>query len=170
MPFLSYQATPADNGGWLLEEPLPLIFSGRNGIIARYVKTSLGPDSDNLCWTLLPDDIQALMEPPSPPLQPPADNVRWMVFVQKEGDHLRLSRILRIRGTSNRQTELLFTFSPLHPAPSSDDVESDQHLVQEPSHARQWSEELALNGGIASLDDTWTWHVRELNLGAAVIG
>ena len=54
--------------------------------------------------------------------------------------------------------------------PKSLSTDSTRCVVQQPANARQWSEELALDGGVANLSGPWTWCARELNIGAAVIG
>jgi hypothetical protein len=167
MPFQSYEATATNNGEWLLQNPLLLLFSGNNGIIARYLRASL-PMPENQCWTLLEDDIQDLMDPAPPPPGPPAARHRWMIFAQNENGGLRLRRVERIRGLSDRQTELLITLSPLILKSLSTD--RTRCVVQQPPNARQWSEELALDGGVSNLSGPWTWCARELNIGAAVVG
>ncbi len=167
MPFQCYEATAAGTGEWLLQLPLPLRLAGADGIIARHVRSTL-PASDGQSWTLLEDDVQDLMIPAPPPPDPPAARHRWMVFAQNEGGSLRLSRVERIRGLSDRQTELLFTLSPLITKSVSPD--RTRCVVHQPASARQWSEELALDGGVSNMAGPWTWCSRELNIGAAVIG
>ncbi|MDR2862458.1 MAG: hypothetical protein LBV54_01075 [Puniceicoccales bacterium] len=163
MPFKSYQITPdSASGGFLLEAPQPLVFSGKHGLIARHIRR-LQPDSEGSAWTLHEDDIADL-------LIPPPTTTRWLVFAQQDGDsssELRLSRLLRIRGFSDAQTELLFTFSPL--AVHTIDGDPARLLAHEPTHGREWNEELALNGGLSNLDGPWTWCDRALNIGATVM-
>jgi hypothetical protein len=167
MPFKIYQATPdTAAGGWRLRAPLPLRFSGPQGIIARHVRT-LAPDAEGQAWALCENDIVGLALPVPSVSDAPA--VCWLVFEQTEGGGaLRLSRLCRVRGISATTTELLFTFSPLAVLPP--DGTDAEIRVSAPSNAREWSEELSLNGGLAALNGPWTWGDRALNIGAAVIG
>lgn len=171
MPFKIYQATPdAANNGWRLLTPLALRFSGQQGIIARHVRT-LAPNAEGQAWALDESDIAGLVLPVPPLLEAPVTYLP--VFEQVEGagegtGALRLSRLRRIRGVSTATTELLFTFSPLAVFFSAG-VDAGI-CVREPSNAREWSEELSLNGGLENLDGPWTWGDRALNIGAAVIG
>jgi hypothetical protein len=133
-----------------------LILSGRRGLIARHVVA----DPARACqpWILMPADIIQLIGTtlPSP---------SWIVLEQTDGTHLRLSRLEKLSGISSDQTEILLTLMPLTV------IERGAMLtVREPTSARAWREELALDSGSFSLDGNWRWCSRPINIGATVLG
>lgn len=139
----------ADGGAYCLKNPRPLRFSGATGVIATFLREAQPPAGEP--WTL----------PETPGF--------WRVFSQAERNgELRLSRVMRIRGVSDRQTELLFTLSPL--TLKSGDAAAAEWHVAAPSDAREWSEQLALDAGLSDMSGQWKWCDRPLNIGAAVLG
>ena len=156
MAFKSYLVTPAADGGRQLTAPEPLVLSGRHGLIARHVLAD--PERASRPWLLLPDDLLRLMA--IPPRGP-----SWIVLEQTEGTDLRLSRLEKITGVSNDQTEILLTLTPLSVIRRSPIL-----TARELASGRAWREELALDSGAFSRAGHWRWCNRPLNIGATVVG
>ena len=156
MAFKNYHLVPAESGTWWLDAPEPVVLSGPNGLIARYVladrKRAASP------WQLTPLELLRLAGAPHP-------ETRWIVFEQAESDGLRLSRLERISGISAAKTEMLLTLSPFAVIQAGPAL-----FVRQPPDGRSWSEELALEGGAFSPSGTWRWCLRSLNVGATVLG
>jgi hypothetical protein len=161
MPFRSYQIAPSPEGPdiFFLSEPLPLRLSGPAGLIAGHVR-ALTAETRELAWTLSDDKLLALAATPATP-------PRWVFFEQTEHnpERIDLSRVLSLRGLSAIHTELLVSFAPLEVLKTGSGL-----CVRVPSGARQWREELALNGGVLNPKGPWTWCDRALNIGSTVVG
>ncbi|MFA6288726.1 MAG: hypothetical protein WC661_15185 [Opitutaceae bacterium] len=156
MAFKSYLVTPAADGALELTAPEPLVLSGRHGLIALHVLAD--PDRASRPWTLLPADLIQLTK--TPPRGP-----SWIVLEQTEGSDLRLSRLEKLTGVSNDQTEILLTLVPLAVIRRSPVL-----TARELATGRAWREELALDSGAFSRDGHWRWCNRPLNIGATVVG
>lgn len=156
MAFKSYHVSPTADGGRELRAPQPLVFSGRQGLVARLVLAD--PDRAARPWSFQPEDILALMAAaPEGPC--------WIVLEQTEGTDLRLSRLEKLTGVSTYQTEILLTLVPLTVTRRGPVL-----TVHEPASSRAWSEELALEGGAHAPAGSWRWCDRPLNIGATVVG
>ena len=157
MAFKSYSITSLPDGNRQLAEPMPVRFSGRQGLVARHLSALNPPES--VRWSLEDTEWLGLAA------QEPAKG-RWIIFEQMEDGKLNLSRVNRINGMiSGGQTELLFMMSPLTLISAADGL-----VVSVPSGGRAWSEELALDGAPRREGAAWSWCERALHVGSAVFG
>ena len=157
MSFKSYAYVIQPDGRWLLNDPQPLVFSGRNGLIARFVEQEKKRAAEP--WKLCPGEIHALALPGE------LVRERVIVFEQADGCVLELMWLRDIRGVSDTTTEMLFSFTPLVV------VLARPHLVvREPYAERAYGEDLTLDGGVANLQGTWHWRKPHLALGGVKLG
>lgn len=157
MSFKSYARHFQPDGRWLLEDSQPLVFSGRHGLIARFVERETARASE--AWKLCPGELHALALP--------GDFVRErvIVFEQIDDDRLELLWLRDVRGVSATTTEMLFTFTPLKIAQSR-----PQLLVETPNDACTYGEDLTLDGGVGSRTGSWHWRKPHLALGGVRLG
>jgi hypothetical protein len=157
MSFKTYAQTVQPDGRWMLSDPRPLMFSGRPGLIARFVEQEKQRAAE--AWKLEPGELHALALP--------GDLVRErvIVFEQQEGSVLELMWLQNVRGVSAETTEMLFSFTPLR-------VEQVQPmlLVREPNAACAYGEDLTLDGGVTNLSGSWRWRKPHLALGGVKVG
>ncbi|MDX2187476.1 MAG: hypothetical protein SFV32_11125 [Opitutaceae bacterium] len=156
MAFKIYTITPMGTDRFLLGDPEPVRFSGKRGLVARFLE-SHSPDQPS--WSQAESDWIRLVDPLD-------QRQRWIVFEQTEMEEVRLSRLMKIAGTDHRgQTELLLTLRPLQ-------VIEERPLLTciAPRDGRAWCEELALDGSPGRGDSTWNWCPRPLHIGSATVG
>lgn len=156
MSFKSYAVTETADGAWQLHDPKPLIFSGRHGIIARYLFTKKDPPET---VRLTPVDIHQLAAITT-------EQHRIIAFEQAEDSELEILQLESISGTTGLKTEMLFSFRPL----SLVGVHGAVPTVRLPTSARTYTEELVLDGGTSSPNGSWRWRKQHLALGGVVCG
>jgi len=157
MSFKSYATSIQPDGSLLLDDPQPLVFSGKHGLIARYVlgagSRAEGP------WRLCPGELHALA---TPRLQL---RNRTILFEQADHDTLELLALEAIHGVSAERTEMMFRFRPLRllsHAPVLHVTDADGGIV--------YTEELALEGGVSAPAGSWHWRKPHLAIGGVVCG
>jgi hypothetical protein len=140
-----------------LFDPQPLVFSGRQGLIARFV---LGePKRAASPWKLCPGELHALAF---------ADTLvrdRLIVFEESEETSRSLMWLQEVHGVSAARTEMLFSFVPL--------IVEDRELTPVVCRAipyRIYREELVLDGGVFAPAGGWRWTRPHLALGGVVLG
>jgi hypothetical protein len=157
MSFKSYAQTVQPDGSWHLTDPQPLVFSGRHGLIARFV----GQEKDRASepWKLCPGELHALALPGELICD------RVIVFEQSGGETLELLWLQDVRGVSAATTEMMFSFTPLT-------VEQTRPAlrVKEPNVACAYGEDLTLDGGVANPTGSWHWRKPHLALGGVRLG
>lgn len=157
MSFKSYHATEQPDGSLELSDPRPLVFSGRHGLIARFV---LGePDKCADRWRLSPEQIQTLAFPDDAQAAS-----RVLVFEDADGAVLNLQLLESIHGNSGARTEMLFSLLPL-----VIDHRSAKPRIRRPSVGRTYAEDMILDGGTDAPNGTWRWHKTHLALGGVVL-
>lgn len=153
MSFKSYALHRLDDGSLEFSDPQPLVFSGRHGLIARFVLAQ--PYRAAGQWKLSPAELHALANL--------ADN-RALVFEETGEKTLELQCLQSIHGISDVRTEMLFSLLPLaveHPgAPLR---------VRHPVVDRTYAEELILDGGVNAPNGPWRWCKPHLALGGVVL-
>ena len=157
MSFNSYAQTIQSDGRWRLTDPQPLMFSGRHGLIARFV----GQEKDRAAeaWKLCPGELHALALPGA------LVRDRVIVFEQADGETLVLLWLQDVRGVSSATTEMLFSFTPL-----TVEQTRPEFLVKEPNVSCAYGEDLTLDGGVANLTGSWHWRKPHLALGGVRLG
>lgn len=158
MGFKAYHARQSDPQHWTLTQGTPVRLSGPTGLVALWVRSH--QIEINVPWRVEPTDwIPAVL----PPVE--ADEEHWIVFEQTtDTGEASYARLIGITGVAERKVELMLTFAPLlikKPGP--------QLQVEIESIGRQWTEELALDGGPLSSHCTWKLTKPHLSLGAAVL-
>lgn len=153
MSFKSYALCRFDDGLLEFTDPQPLVFSGRHGLIARFVLAQ--PCRAAGQWRLSPAELHALANL--------AEN-RALVFEETGEKTLELQCLQSIHGISDIRTEMLFSLLPLtveHPAP--------RLRVRHPEVDRTYAEELILDGGVNAPNGPWRWCRPHLALGGVVL-
>ena len=158
MSFKSYASfSHAGDGSLVLHDPQPLVLSGRNGLIARFVAAEAG--RADRPWKLCPADLHRLASPSL------AAAGRHIVFEQTAEAQLELLLLQSVTGVSTEHTDMIFAFETLVvEAPSP-------HLrVRLPAQRRVYTEELSLEGGVLTPGGSWHWRKPSLALGGVVCG
>ena len=157
MSFKSYARTIQPDGRWMLSAPQLLVFSGKKGLIARFVGQE--KQRASMAWKLSPEELHALALPAAP------GRDRVVVFEQTDASGLELMWLQYVRGISAETTEMLFSFTPLR-------VEHVQPLllVREPNAACTYGEDLTLDGGVTNPAGSWNWRKPHLALGGVKVG
>ena len=156
MSFKSYAIHSTIDELITLEDPQPLVFSGRHGLIAKFVLSE--KNRAMRPWKLCVGEIHAIAFPAT------LLHDRAIVFEQSEDANRSLMWLQSISGISNSKTEMMFSFIPL------------AVLTQNPLTARRaavdrtYGEDLMLDGGVLSPDGSWHWRKPHLALGGVVLG
>ncbi|MFT3869467.1 MAG: hypothetical protein QM715_13515 [Nibricoccus sp.] len=156
MSFKSYAIRPDSDNLIIFEDPQPLVFSGRNGLIAKFV---LGEKERAMqAWKLCVGEIHAIAFPAG------LVRNRAIVFEQTEDIDRSLMSLQSISGISNSKTEVMFQFVPL------------AVVAQSPLTVRRgkvectYGEDLMLDGGVLNPVGSWKWRKPHLALGGVVMG
>ncbi len=157
MSFKSYAVTTTPNGSLLLEDPQPLVLSGPNGLIARFI-LSAGERAHSR-WTLCPGELHAAA---LPGLQTGA---RMIVFEQSTAAESEMLVLDAIYGTSAERTEMMFSFHAVDVTTRVPVV-----VVCERTDGTTYIEELTLEGGVFAPAAHWNWRRPHLHLGGVVCG
>lgn len=157
MSFKSYTTRDQPDGSVHFDDPHPLCFSGRDGLIARFVRAS--PDRASEPWILEPAELHALASPALAAVR------RTIVFEQTEGDKVERLMLESVRGLSTDRTEMMFTFRPLVLVA---DGAGRPCWRSNPSNA--YTEGLELEGGVSAPTASWRWGRPHLALGGVVCG
>jgi hypothetical protein len=157
MSFKSYAVTPLPDGSLLLDDPQPLIFSGRHGLIARFVLSA--GERARARWALCAGELHALS---SPALQV---GERMIVFEQAEENAIELLALKVVQGCSAERTEMMFSFQALHVL-----SRAPRLCVEELDTGRTYVEELSLEGGVYAPAASWHWRRAHLALGGVLCG
>lgn len=157
MSFKSYAVTALPDGSLLLDDPQPLVFSGRQGLIARFV-LSAGERAQSR-WALCAGELHALS---SPALQL---GERAIVFEQAEENSIELLALKMIHGCSAERTDMMFSFQGLRVL-----TRSPQLCVEGLDTRRTYVEELSLEGGVFAPGASWHWRRPHLALGGVLCG
>jgi len=156
MSFKSYAIRSAHDDLITLDDPEPLVFSGRNGLIAKFVLAE--KDRAMNPWKLCVGEIHAIA------FAAKLVHDRAIVFEQAEDSERSLMWLQSISGISNAKTEMMFSFIPLA-------VLSQNPLtVRRASIDRTYGEDLMLDGGVLSPNGPWHWKKPHLALGGVVLG
>lgn len=156
MSFKSYTIRSVTNDLITLDDPKPLMFSGRNGLIAKFVLSE--KDRAMRPWKLCVGEVHALAFP-AKLLHDCA-----IVFEQSEDADRSLMWLQSISGISNAKTEMMFSFMPLAV------VSQNPLMVRRASVDRAYGEDLMLDGGVLSPNGPWNWKKPHLALGGVVLG
>ena len=157
MSFKSYAQTIQPDGRWMLSNPQPLMFSGANGLIARFVTREKARAA--VAWKLSPDDLHAMALLGDP------GRTRVVVFEQADGGGLELMWLQNVRGISAETTEMLFSFTPL-----TVDLVHPMIVVKAPNASCAYGEDLTLDGGVSNPNGSWKWKKPHLALGGVKLG
>lgn len=155
MSFKSYALHSQPDGTWAIDDPEPLVLSGRHGLIARFVQSN--PERAGRPWALCPGELHALAFPER------LLRDRAIFFEQLTGDGLRLQRLQGIHGVSGRRTEMMLSFSPVTMVCSG-------HPRKIRRAAGQiYNEGLELDGGVLAPTGSWRWGRPHLAIGSVVL-
>jgi hypothetical protein len=156
MSFKSYAFRALPDGALEFTDPQPLVFSGRNGLIALFVKSQPALAAEP--WKIGADELHALAFPAGIPGE------RALVFEEATENTLELQWLQSIHGVSAARTEMLFSLLPLIVEHASPPIQ-----VRRPAIDRTYGEELILDGGVDALDGPWRWCKPHLALGGVVL-
>ncbi len=156
MSFKSYAILSIADDLITLEDPQPLIFSGRNGLIAKFVLSE--KDRAMQPWKLCVGEIHALA------FAAKLVRDRAIVFEQAEDAQRSLMWLQSIAGISNAKTEMMFSFTPLTV------VGQNPLTVRRPAVDCTYGEDLMLEGGVLAPNGPWRWKKPHLALGGVVLG
>jgi len=156
MSFKSYAIRSIASDIITLEDPQPLVFSGRNGLIAKFVLSE--KERAMRPWKLCVGEIHALAFPAK------LLHDRAIVFEQSEDSDRSLMWLQSVTGISNAKTEMMFSFMPLAV------VSQNPLTVRRASVDRAYGEDLMLDGGVLSPNGPWNWKKPHLALGGVVLG
>ena len=156
MSFKSYAIRSTNIDLITLDDPQPLVFSGRNGLIAKFVLSE--KDRAMKPWKLCVGEIHALA------FAAKLIHDRAIVFEQSEDADRSLMWLQSISGISNSKTEMMFSFAPLKV------VAQNPLTVRRPSVDCAYGEDLILDGGALSPNGPWIWKKPHLALGGVVLG
>jgi hypothetical protein len=156
MSFKSYAIHSTIDDLIILDDPQPLVFSGRNGLIAKFVLSE--KERAMTPWKLCVGEIHALA------FAAKLVRDRAIVFEQSEDADRSLMWLQSISGISAAKTEMMFSFIPLA-------VTAQNPLtVRRASIDRTYGEDLILDGGVLSPNGPWHWKKPHLALGGVVLG
>lgn len=156
MSFKSYAIRSEAEGLVILEDPQPLVFSGRNGLIAKFVLSEKNRAMKP--WKLCVGELHAIAFPAG------LVRDRAIVFEQAEDAERSLMWLQSVAGISNAKTEMMFQFMPL------------AVVAQSPLTVRRgnvdcaYGEDLMLDGGVLNPTGSWGWKKPHLALGGVVLG
>jgi len=156
MSFKSYAIRSTSDDLITLDDPQPLVFSGRNGLIAKFVLAE--KDRALKPWKLCVGEIHAIAFPAK------LVRDRAIVFEQSEDADRSLMWLQSISGISGSKTEMMFSFMPLAV------VAQNPLTVRRASVDRAYGEDLMLDGGVLSPNGPWHWKKPHLALGGVVLG
>lgn len=156
MSFKSYAIRSDSEGLIVLEDPQPLVFSGRNGLIAKFVLSE--KDRAMRAWKLCVGEVHAIAFPAG------LVRDRAIVFEQTEDIDRSLMWLQSIAGISNSKTEMMFQFMPLAV------VSQNPLTVQRGKVECAYGEDLMLDGGVLNPSGPWHWKKPHLALGGVVVG
>ncbi|HLP75475.1 MAG TPA: hypothetical protein VK327_01045 [Candidatus Paceibacterota bacterium] len=163
MPFLIYKQSTAGNG-IRYERWKPLKLSGKDGIIARHVKTLRGDEPQS--WKLGVPEVLALAGAG-------ADAGGFTVLFEVSGEDATsvcLYELIRIHGSCrDSSTQLALDFQVVVDQEIDGDAAdyAKAFEVSPPSRPKKLGETLALTGGPGGGD--WKWGKPAMNLGATVV-
>lgn len=157
MSFKSYAFQGQPDGSLWLGDPQPLVFSGRQGLIARFVLAAGGRAEKP--WRLCPGELHTLA---TPALQL---HERLIVFEQTENETLELLVLEAVHGVSTERTDMMFRFRPLEVL-----SRAPQLHVRHFDGGKVYTEELSLEGGLMAPAASWHWRRPHLALGGVVCG
>ena len=156
MSFKSYAIRSTIDDLITLDDPQPLVFSGRHGLIAKFVlsekERAMNP------WKLCVGEIHAIAFPAK------LLHDRAIVFEQSADAARSLMWLQSISGISNSKTEMMFSFIPLAV------VAQNPLTIRRAAVDRTYGEDLMLDGGVLSPDGPWHWKKPHLALGGVVLG
>lgn len=157
MSFKSYVAHATADGAFTLTDPKPLVFSGVNGLIARFVltnKTRAGSP-----WKLCPGELHALAF-----AEQLVHGDRVIIFEQFDEGALEAQQLQCVQGISTAKTEMMFTFLPLIVLRETGPI-----TMRYQDTKRTYSEDLTLDAGVLSPQGGWRWTKPHLALGGVVL-
>jgi hypothetical protein len=157
MSFKSYAIHVQPDGSLHLDDPHPLVFSGRNGLIAKFVRAT--PERASEPWILVPAELHALASPELVVVR------RMIVFEQTEENKVERLMLESVRGISTDQTEMMFTFRPLVAVAGG--ASGPGWKV---NAGKAYTEGLELEGGVSAPRASWRWGRPHLALGGVVCG
>ncbi len=156
MSFKSYAIRSEDDEHVVLDDPQPLVFSGRNGLIARFVlaekERAMKP------WKLCVGELHAIAFPAG------LVHDRAIVFEQAEDMERSVMWLQSVSGISNAKTEMMFQFMPLVV------VSQNPLTVRLKGADKAYGEDLMLDGGVLNPTGSWVWKKPHLALGGVVVG
>lgn len=156
MGFKSYAYREQPDGSLALDDPQPLVLSGANGLIARYVvangEKARGP------WKLCPGELHTLA------LVDALVRDRVIVFELVEDGTLELLELQGINGVSGERTDLMVSFSPLIVLQTAGPL-----IVRRSEINRTYGEDLTLDSGVDAPKGKWRWTKPHLSLGGVVL-
>ena len=156
MSFKSYAIRSEADGLVVLDDPQPLVFSGRNGIIAKFVLSE--KDRAMSPWKLCVGEIHSIAYVAG------LVHDRAIVFEQAEDQERSVMWLKSVSGISNSKTEMMFQFVPVA-------VVSQAPLTVRLAGAdKAYGEDLMLDGGVLSPNGSWHWKKPHLALGGVVVG
>ena len=163
MGFLIYKKSNAGQTV-LYERVKPLKLGGRDGLIARYVKTL--PTDETPSWKLRVDALLKLAGMPAP------DHQLAVLFDVAGPDttNVCLYELSRIQGSCrDTSTQLALEFSVVVDQEIGDDAATFTRKFQitPPVQLKLLSEILGLTGGLGGGD--WKWSAPSMQLGATVV-
>ena len=156
MSFKSYACHTLADGALEFTDPQPLVFSGRHGLIARFVLAE--KERAAAPWKLCPGELQALAFPAG------FTGDRALVFEEATDTTLELQWLQSIHGVSGTRTEMLFSLLPLTVEHAGNPLR-----VRHPAVDRTYAEELILDGGVHAPEGPWRWCKPHLALGGVVL-
>ncbi|MFT3782967.1 MAG: hypothetical protein QM790_13245 [Nibricoccus sp.] len=156
MSFKSYAIRSEVDGLVVLEDPQPLVFSGRNGLIAKFVLSE--KDRAMKPWKLCVGELHAIAFPAG------LVHDRAIVFEQAEDAERSLMWLQSVSGISNAKTEMMFQFMPLAI------VSQNPLTVRRGNVDCAYGEDLMLDGGVLNPTGAWVWKKPHLALGGVVLG
>lgn len=157
MSFKSYATRAQSDGALILDDPQPLVFSGRHGLIARFVLEA--GERASQPWQLGPGELHALAASTL------RGSDRVIVFEQAEDAELELLALEAVHGISTERTEMMFLFKPLRVVSGGVPLR-----VQPASGKKTYTEGLTLEGGAFAPMASWRWRRPHLALGGVVCG
>lgn len=153
MSFKSYAFRRLDDGVLEFTDPQPLVFSGRHGLIARFVTAQ--PYRASGQWKLEPDELHGLAS---------LSGNRVLVFEETTETTRELQGLQSIHGVSDLRTEMLFSLLPLEIEHADNPLRVRHSAVD-----RVYAEELILDGGVNAPNGPWRWCKPHLALGGVVL-
>jgi hypothetical protein len=156
MSFKSYAIQTPSSDLVILTDPQPLVFSGRNGLIAKFVLSE--KDRAMNPWKLCPGEIHALA------FAGKLLHDRAIMFEQAEDAERSLMWLQSISGISNAKTEMMFSLIPLAV------VAQNPLTVRRANVDCVYGEDLMLDGGVLNPTGPWHWKKPHLALGGVVLG